>query len=123
MNRCAVIIELEAKKNPQLLKTTQILKDSIGLLLTAGQRLAAIVKSLKNFARLDESEYQKTNIHEGIESSLILMENEFQNRISVVKDFHDIPEPVLRRLGVRQSVDIIEQEAQIFQDALHDRER
>lgn len=94
LNRCAVVIESEAKKNPQLLKTTQILKDSIGVILTAGNRIAAIVKSLKNFARLDESEYQKTNIHEGIESSLILMENEFQNRISVVKDFHDIPEIV-----------------------------
>ncbi len=92
LNRCADKIELQANKNQQLEKTIKILRESIGVILTAGNRVAAIVKSLKNFARLDESEYKKTNIHEGIESSLILMENEFQNRISVVKDFHDIPE-------------------------------
>ena len=94
LNRCADKIELEANKNQQLEKTTKILKESIVVILTAGNRIAAIVKSLKNFARLDESEYQKTDIHQGIESSLILMENEFQNRISVVKDYHDIPEIV-----------------------------
>ncbi len=94
VRRCAAKIESEARKNQQLQKTTKILKESVGVILTAGNRIAAIVKSLKNFARLDESEYQKTDIHEGIESSLILMENEFQNRISVVRDYHDIPEIV-----------------------------
>jgi len=94
VRRCADKIESEARKNQQLQKTTKILKESVGVILTAGNRIAAIVKSLKNFARLDESEYQKTDIHEGIESSLILMENEFQNRISVVRDYHDIPEIV-----------------------------
>lgn len=94
VRRCADKIESEARKNQQLQKTTKILKESAGVILTAGNRIAAIVKSLKNFARLDESEYQKTDIHEGIESSLILMENEFQNRISVVRDYHDIPEIV-----------------------------
>ncbi len=93
-DRCVDKIELEPNINQQLQKTTKILKESIGVIVTAGNRIAAIVKSLKNFARLDESEYQKTDIHEGIESSLILMENEFQNRISVVKDYHDIPEIV-----------------------------
>ncbi len=92
VSRCVDKIELEANKSQGLQKTTKILKESIGVILTAGNRIAAIVKSLRNFARLDESEYQKTDIHEGIESSLILMENEFQNRISVVKDYHDIPE-------------------------------
>ena len=94
VSRCVNKIELEPNINQQLQKTTKILKESIGVIVTAGNRIAAIVKSLKNFARLDESEYQKTDIHEGIESSLILMENEFQNRISVVKDYHDIPEIV-----------------------------
>jgi len=58
----------------------------------ATDRIMKIVRSLKNFARLDEAERKKANIHEGIESSLILLRHELRGRIQVIKDFGEIPE-------------------------------
>jgi len=58
----------------------------------ATERIMKIVRSLKNFARLDEAERKKVNIHEGIESTLSLLRHQLKNRIRIVKCFGDIPE-------------------------------
>ena len=58
----------------------------------ATERITHIVRSLKNFARLDEAERKKVNIHEGIESTLTLLQHQLKNRIRIVKDFGDITE-------------------------------
>ena len=58
----------------------------------ATERIMNIVRSLKNFARLDEAERKKVNIHEGIESTLSLLRHQLKNRIHIVKCFGDIPE-------------------------------
>ena len=58
----------------------------------ATERIMKIVGSLKNFARLDEAERKKVNIHEGIESTLSLLRHQLKNRIRIVKCFGDIPE-------------------------------
>jgi two-component system NtrC family sensor kinase len=58
----------------------------------ATDRIVKIVYSLKNFARLDEAERKKVNIHEGIESTLTLLQHQLKNRIRIVKQFGDIPE-------------------------------
>ena len=81
----------DVKENPEYQKAIGILKENIQVTLSASDRIATIAKSLKNFSTLDESEYQRTNIHEGIESILTLMENEMRGRISVVKEYGDIP--------------------------------
>jgi signal transduction histidine kinase len=46
---------------------------------------------LRNFARLDEAEVRQTNLHECLESTLTLVHHELKNRISVRKEFGDIP--------------------------------
>jgi signal transduction histidine kinase len=51
-----------------------------------------IVRSLKNFARLDEAERKKVDIHEGIESTLTLLQHQLKSRITIVKRFGDLPE-------------------------------
>jgi len=58
----------------------------------ATERIMKIVRSLKNFARLDEAERKKVNIHEGIESTLSLLRHQLKNRIRIVKCFGGIPE-------------------------------
>jgi len=58
----------------------------------ATERIMNIVRNLKNFARLDEAERKKVNIHEGIESTLSLMRHQLKSRIRIVKCFGDIPE-------------------------------
>jgi len=58
----------------------------------ATDRISKIVRSLKNFARLDEAERKPVNIHEGIESTLTLLQHQLKNRIRIVRQFGDIPE-------------------------------
>lgn len=37
------------------------------------ERIRRIVLSLRNFSRKDESEYKALNIHEGLESTLLIL--------------------------------------------------
>lgn len=69
-----------------------MLKDNNQVINTASERVSEIVLSLKNFARLDEAEFQKVNIHEGIDTTLTLVEHELKNRIEVIKQYGDLPE-------------------------------
>lgn len=60
------------------------------------QRVQEIVLSLRNFSRLDEAEIKVVDIHEGIESTLLLLRNRLKatlNRpeITVIKEYGDIP--------------------------------
>ncbi len=82
----------ELHRNNELPKVLRILRDNTRVTLLAGERIATIVRSLRNFARLDEAAYQRANIHEGIDSSLTLLGQELHNRIAVRKQYGDIPE-------------------------------
>jgi signal transduction histidine kinase len=81
----------EISRSHLLEKSLKILRENIAVTLTAAERIASLVKSLKNFTRVDESEYQRTNIHDGIDSSLTLMESEMRGRIRVKKEYGEIP--------------------------------
>lgn len=82
----------ELKSGEQFKKSFEILEDNNNVTVIASERMANIVQSLKTFARLDEAEYQKADIHEGLDSTLILINHEIKGRISVVKDYGEIPE-------------------------------
>ncbi len=60
--------------------------------LEATRRINKIVKSLKNFARLDEAKRKKVNVHDGINDTLMLINHEIKNRIAIKKEYGDIPE-------------------------------
>jgi signal transduction histidine kinase len=51
------------------------------------ERTAEIVMGLRNFSRLDESEVKTVNIHEGIDSTLVLLKNTLPENIVIKKDF------------------------------------
>jgi PAS domain S-box-containing protein len=57
----------------------------------ATQRIAAIVRSLGGFARLDESTEKAVDLHEGIEDTLTLLQHDLHGRIEVLRDFGDLP--------------------------------
>jgi signal transduction histidine kinase len=50
-----------------------------------------IVRRLRSFARLDEAELKKVDIHEGLEDTLILIHHEIKHNITVKKDYGEIP--------------------------------
>lgn len=58
----------------------------------ATERIMQIVQNLKNFARLDEAERKKVNIHEGLDSTLTLVQHKLKNRIRILKEYGNVPE-------------------------------
>lgn len=56
------------------------------------RRTANIVKDLRTFSRLDEGELKRVNIHKNIDSTLTLLNNLFRDRISIHKNYGNIPE-------------------------------
>ncbi|MEG4841275.1 PAS domain-containing protein [Microcoleus sp. B9-D4] len=59
-------------------------------------RIKQIVLSLRNFSRLDETERKVIDIHEGIESTLVLLQHRFQSQpkrreIQVIKYYGKLP--------------------------------
>jgi len=55
-------------------------------------RSSKIVKGLRSFSRLDKEKPQLFDIHEGIDSTLILLHNNTKDRIKVRKDYGDLKE-------------------------------
>ena len=70
-----------------LAETVEILDDVLRTNKTASARLLAIVRSAKSFARPDNEDKESTDIHDGLDSSLILVAHETKGRIEVTKDY------------------------------------
>ncbi len=71
---------------PRLMKSMQI----------GSERIGQIVKSLRFFSRLDESQVQEINIHENIESTLMILQNRLKAKpdrpeVEVIKEYGDLP--------------------------------
>lgn len=56
------------------------------------RRTAEIVKGLRNFSRLDETDLKRANVNEGIESTLVLLHSTYKDHVQVTKDYGDLPD-------------------------------
>ncbi|WP_293131750.1 PAS domain-containing protein [Microcoleus sp. bin38.metabat.b11b12b14.051] len=82
-------IEIEFMKDdfPHLLNSIQ----------TGADRIRAIVLSLRNFSRLEESDIKRVDIHEGIDSALLILQHKFKEnsgrnrQIEIVKEYGILP--------------------------------
>ncbi len=60
-------------------------------------RISQIVQSLSSFSRLNEADFKKANIHEGIDSTLVILQHRLNScscriqSISVIQEYGDIP--------------------------------
>ncbi|OUL32658.1 ATP-binding protein [Nostoc sp. 106C] len=59
-------------------------------------RIKQIVLSLRNFSRLDEADMKAVNIHEGIDSTLMILESRLRttsdySAIEIIKEYGDLP--------------------------------
>ena len=84
----------KAYEKNQILDITEMLDNIQELTQTnkeATQRIQKIVQSLKSFARLDEGEIIEVDIHDGIDSTLDLIQNSYRDRIEIKKNYGEIP--------------------------------
>ena len=100
VRRAANIVKerLESKGAPSELANDEKLRQAVETLQQASEterlaceRISSIVKSLRNFARLDESEEKQVDLHEGFDSTLTLLHHDLKTGIEVVKRYGDLP--------------------------------
>ena len=59
--------------------------------LEGSERVKTVVQNLRNFSRLDEAAFKAVDLHEGLESTLLLLNNELKNRITVHRNYGKLP--------------------------------
>ncbi|GAB4134679.1 MAG: hypothetical protein Fur0046_06790 [Cyanobacteria bacterium J069] len=60
------------------------------------KRISDIVRSLRTFSRLDEADFKSVDLHEGLESTLMILQHRLKAcgnlpKIEIVKDFGQLP--------------------------------
>jgi signal transduction histidine kinase len=75
---------------------TEDLLKLLGSMKVGADRIRQIVRSLLNFSRLDQAEMKAVDIHEGIESTLMILQHRLKAKpdypaIEVIKDYGNLP--------------------------------
>lgn len=90
---------LEIQREIEAIDLPFIQEDSmrlIGSMQVGTARIDEIVRSLRLFSRLDEAEIKAVNIHDGVDSTLMFLDNRLKSTdnktaITVLKEYGDIP--------------------------------
>jgi signal transduction histidine kinase len=73
----------------------KFLQDDLAKILKSMQlgtdRVREIVLSLRNFSRLDESGFKTVDLHEGIDSTLLILNHRIKHSIEVIQDYGKLP--------------------------------
>nr|WP_255699043.1 PAS domain S-box protein [Tychonema sp. BBK16] len=103
------VVELYQKHYPDAVPEIQnyieqldldfVKKDLVKLLNSmqlGSERIRDVVRSLRLFSRTDEAEMKSADIHEGLDSTLLILQNRLQAKggrtgISLVKEYGDLP--------------------------------
>lgn len=69
----------------------------LGSMKVGAQRIREIVASLRTFSRMDEAQMKEVDIHEGIDSTLMILEHRIKAkadrpRIEIIKDYASLPQ-------------------------------
>ncbi|MGD1805067.1 trifunctional serine/threonine-protein kinase/ATP-binding protein/sensor histidine kinase [Dapis sp. BLCC M126] len=86
----------EMTKEIELDFLTEDLEKLLNSLKVGAERIQKIVLSLRNFSRLDESDMKPVNIHDGLDSTLLILQNKLNYlrgnlETKVVKKYGDLP--------------------------------
>ncbi len=80
----------DKEKRNCLKKILKILHKNSDAVVKSSKRITRVIKSLKNFARLDEASYKIVDIHEGIENSISLLPGELLKNVKIKRKYGDI---------------------------------
>ncbi|MBV6623377.1 MAG: PAS domain-containing sensor histidine kinase [Rivularia sp. (in: Bacteria)] len=104
------IIEIYRQKYPQPASEIQELTEELDLdfvvqdlpkllnsMKVGAQRIREIVTSLRTFSRMDEAQMKEVDIHQGIDSTLMILEHRIKPkverpRIEIIKDYGNLPQ-------------------------------
>lgn len=74
----------------------QDLPEVLSSMKVGAERISQIVLNLRNFSRLEEAQMKSTNIHEGLDCTLLILKNRLKegaknSNIQVIKEYGDLP--------------------------------
>jgi signal transduction histidine kinase len=81
---CVDRLQSNPERSAALVET---MNELLGVNKLAADRIHEIVKNLRNFARLDESELKTVDLHEGIDSTLLVMKSSLSPHIQIEKRY------------------------------------
>jgi len=64
----------------------------LGGIKEGAERTSEIVAGLRNFSRLDENAIKPIQIHEGLDATLMLLQNKLKAKAEIVKDYGNLPD-------------------------------
>jgi PAS domain S-box-containing protein len=77
--------------SPSLQSALKLVQEANRVIESGTQRVTEIVRRLRSFARLDQAELKKADIHEGLEDTLALIHHELKHSIVVKRDYGVVP--------------------------------
>ncbi|WP_335034560.1 sensor histidine kinase [Nostoc sp.] len=85
-----------AKEEADIEYLTEDLPKMLASMKVGASRIREIVLSLRIFSRLDEAEFKTADIHQGIDSTLLILQHRIKSQsdhpqITVIKEYGDIP--------------------------------
>jgi two-component system, NtrC family, sensor kinase len=98
------IIGIYQTSNPQVSLENQAVLDNtdlnyvrqdsnqaMGSMRKGADRISMIVRSLRNFARLDQAEQKEVDLHEGLDSTILLLQHRLGSAIQVECQYSQLP--------------------------------
>jgi signal transduction histidine kinase len=89
-------VDADASIDPEtrraMQKSLAVIDDANRVIRSGNERVVDIVKRLRSFARLDEAELKRVDIHQGIDDTLSLLQGEIKDRIRVTRRYGELPE-------------------------------
>lgn len=79
------------ESRPKLAAMLAIIEDSNRVVADGSQRVIEIVRRVRSFARLEQSELQEIPVESRIEDTLTLIHHELKHRIKVHRDYLPVP--------------------------------
>ncbi|WP_439488867.1 7TM diverse intracellular signaling domain-containing protein [Algoriphagus sp.] len=94
LNEFTPASQKEAKELEEDLELDYVLEEVDQLLKgmdDGARRTVEIVKGLRIFSRVDEQDVKKVDLHDGINSTLILLNSSTPGKIRIIRDFGELP--------------------------------
>jgi signal transduction histidine kinase len=81
----------EVRDDAKLARLLSVIDDANRVMESGSVRVTNIVRRLKTFARLDEAELKRVDLHEGLDDTLMLLDHELRGRVEVTKEYGTLP--------------------------------
>ncbi len=79
------------ERDAGLSRPLKVIAEASKVIESGSTRVIEIVRRLRSFARLDEAELKKVDLHEGLEDTLSLIRHELKHSIQIKRNYGDLP--------------------------------